>query len=257
MKKITLLVAIFALCTVSAQISTGLIEFSSTNGGYSGQIDIDEAGVTVTLIGPSSRWLGIGFDSQNMSSGDDIISFDSTGLNDRQFLGIGVTPSLDAGQDWTLVTNDESGGTRTVVATRGLAGTDANDFTFDSSASTLLISWARGGNNTLNFGNHGSANRGDGNGVPVGFTLGVFDQELAQKVRMYPNPAVAETIIDFGDFNFQDSEVKIYSTLGQLVADVPLNQRTSTINTSSLESGIYLVTITAGDSSVTKRLIKQ
>lgn len=256
MKKITLLVAILAMCTMSAQVSTGLIEFSSTNGGYSGQIDIDDSGVTVTLIGPSSRWFGIAFDSQNMSSGDDILSFDSTGLNDRQFLGIGVTPSIDAGQDWTLVTNDDSGGTRTIVATRGLSGTDANDFTFDPSAETLLISWARG-NNTLNFANHGGANRGDGNGVPVGFTLGVFDQELAQKVRMYPNPAIAETIIDFGDFNFQDSEVKIYSTLGQLVANVPLNQRTSTIDTSSLESGIYLVTITAGDSSVTKRLIKQ
>lgn len=256
MKKITLLVAILALCTMSAQVSTGEIEFSSTNGGYSGQIDIDDSGVTVTLIGPEARWLGIGFDSQNMMPGTDIFSFDTTGLNDRQFLGIGVTPSVDPGQDWTLVTNEVSGGTRTIVATRGLSGTDANDFTFDPSAETLLISWARG-NNTLNFSNHGGANRGDGNGVPVGFTLGVFDQELAQKVRMYPNPAAAETIIDFGDFNFQDSEVKIYSTLGQLVADVPLNQRTSTINTSSLESGIYLVTITAGNSSVTKRLIKQ
>lgn len=256
MKKITLLVAIFAMCTMSAQISTGLIEFSSTNGGFSGQIDIDEAGVTVTLIGSSDRWLGIGFDTQNMTPGDDIFSFDSTGLNDRQFLGIGVAPSLDPGQDWTLVTNDVDAGTRTIVATRGLSGTDANDFTFDPTASSLLIAWARG-NNTLNFSNHGGANRGDGNGVPIGFTLGIFDQELAQKVRMYPNPSISETTIDFGDFNFQNSDVKIYSALGQLVAQVPLNQQTSTINTSSLTSGIYLVTITAGDSSVTKRLIKQ
>lgn len=256
MKKITLLVALFTVCALSAQISTGLIEFSGNNGGYSGQIDVDDAGVTVTLIGPDNRWFGIGFDSQNMASGDDIISFDSTGLNDRQFLGIGVPPSVDPGQDWTLVTNDVNGGTRTIVATRGLAGSDANDHTFDPNAATLLIAWARG-NNTLNFGNHGGANRGDGNGVPVGFTLGVFDQELAQKVRMYPNPAVAETNIDFGDFNFQDSNARIYSVLGQLVSEVPLNQQTSRINTSSLESGIYLVTITSGNSSVTKRLIKQ
>ncbi len=256
MKKITLLVAIFAMCTMSAQISTGLVEFSSTNGGYSGQIDIDDAGVTVTLIGPDTRWFGIGFDSQNMATGDDIISFDSTGLNDRQFLGIAVEPSVDPGQDWTLVTNDISGGIRTIVATRGLAGTDANDFTFDPMATSILIAWARG-DDTLDFSYHGGSNRDDGNGVPIGFTLGVFDQELAQKVRMYPNPSVSETTIDFGDFNFQNSEAKIYSVLGQLVSEVPLNQKSSTIDTSSLPSGIYLVTITAGDSSVTKRLIKQ
>jgi len=123
-------------------------------------------------------------------------------------------------------------------------------------ATSILIAWARG-DDTLDFSYHGGSNRDDGNGVPIGFTLGVFDQELAQKVRMYPNPSVSETTIDFGDFNFQNSEAKIYSVLGQLVAETPLNQKSSTIDTSSLPSGIYLVTITAGDSSVTKRLIKQ
>ena len=82
----------------------------------------------------------------------------------------------------------------------------------------------------------------------AGYTAG----ELIRLLVNHP-----ETTIDFGDFNFQNSNAKIYSVLGQLVAEIPLNQKSSMINTSSLESGIYLVTITAGDSSVTKRLIKQ
>lgn len=250
MKKITLLIALISMCFMNAQVSTGTINFAA---GYSGQIDVDDAGVTVTLIGPDDQWLGIGFGVSSMTSGEDIISFDDSGFQDRQFLGIGATPSIDPNQDWTVVTNTTAGGQRTLVVTRDLTGADANDFEFNPEDTSIQLVWALG-NNTLTFGNHGSGNRND---TVVGFTLGILDQELAQNVQLYPNPAKREINIDLGAINFEDSSIKIYSVLGQLVTEETLNSKTNTIDTSSLPSGIYLMTITAEEASVTKRFIKQ
>ncbi len=250
MKRITLLIALISMCFMNAQVSTGTINFAA---GYSGQIDIDDAGVTVTLIGPEDLWLGIGFGVNSMTSGEDIISIDDSGFQDRQFLGIGATPSIDPNQDWTVVTNTTAGGQRTLVVTRDLTGNDANDFEFDPSDTTIQLVWARG-NNTFIFGNHGSGNRDD---TVAGFTLGILDQELAQNVRLYPNPAKDNINIDLGAINYVDSSIKIYSVLGQLVTEQTLNATTTAVNTASLPAGIYLMTITAEDASVTKRFIKQ
>ena len=91
----------------------------------------------------------------------------------------------------------------------------------------------------------------------VGFTLGLFDQELARKVSMYPNPSTSDVTIDFGDLNIESSKASIYSTVGQLVSEVDITEKSTTLNTSSLQSGVYLIRITSGDSSVTRRFIKE
>ena len=229
MKKITfLLITLLAVFSVNAQMSTGVINFANN---YTGQIDVDNNGVTVTLIGPSNLWLGIGFGVQSMTFGEDVLTFDSSGLRDREFRGIGVMPIIDTNQDWTEVSNTINAGVRTIVATRGLTGNDSNDFIFIPSATSILLVWARG-NGTMNFGNHGGANRGPTN---VGFTLGLFDQELARKVSMYPNPSTSDVTIDFGDLNIESSKASIYSTVGQLVSEVDITEKSTTLNTSSLQ----------------------
>lgn len=251
MKKITfLLITVLTVYSINAQMSTGVINFASN---YTGQIDVDNNGVTVTLTGPSNLWLGIGFGVQSMTFGEDVLTFDSSGLQDREFRGIGVMPIIDSNQDWTEVSNTINGGVRTIIATRGLTGNDSNDFTFIPSATSILLVWARG-NGTLNFGNHGGTNRGPTN---VGLTLSTFDQELARKVSLYPNPSATDITIDLGDLNLESSKATIYSTVGQLVNEVNLIDKSTRLDTSSLQPGVYLIRITSGDSSVTRRFIKE
>ena len=120
MKKITLLFILLSATFVFAQTnSTGMITLSTTSGlEYSGQIDVTASEVTLTLIGPDDRWLGMGFDASSMTSGQDVVIFDGTNLTDRTFQGVGSLPSLDANQDWTVQSNTAMSGVRTVVGSR-------------------------------------------------------------------------------------------------------------------------------------------
>lgn len=140
MKKITLLAALLLTCLAQAQITTGNISLS---GSYSVSLEVSDTDVLITMIGDENRWMGLGFGVSSMTAGGDVVSFDSTGFNDRAFLGIGQSPQLDT-QDWTLLSNDVSGGVRTVVASRDLSGSDSTDFTFDPNADSLDIVWLMG-----------------------------------------------------------------------------------------------------------------
>jgi hypothetical protein len=96
MKKLvfSFLIAVFSVCGLYAQsYTTGNMVFF---GNYSGRIDVTNSTVTVTLVGPSTSWLGIGFDATSMDDvGRDVIIFDGTSITDRSFNGIGVTPPTE------------------------------------------------------------------------------------------------------------------------------------------------------------------
>jgi hypothetical protein len=249
MKKITLFIALItAMCSLEAQVTTGEVTLSS---GYTAQIDINASDVTVTLVGPDDRWLGLGFGVDSMTTDGDIISFDSSGLNDRRFIGVGSLPPTDT-QDWTIVSNNTAGGERTLVVTRGLSGSDATDYTFDPTDSNILLVWARG-NGTLDFSNHGSGNRG---ATMAGFTLGVDDNSFANAVSLYPNPT-SDIVTLAIDTNVSNAEVTVFSTIGQTVMTRSISTQETALDMTGIQPGIYVLRIASDAGVVSKRIIKQ
>lgn len=264
MKKITFLTFLLISCIAFTQTnSTGPIEFLPISSGtpYGAQIDVTATEVTLTLAGPADRWLGIGFDVTSMSNGEDVVIYsggsalDTSGtLSDRTFNGIGSTPSLDSGQDWTLVTNDittQPGG-RILVATRALNTGVDNDHVFSISDTSINLVWAMG-NGSLFLGNHGNSNRGIE--PAVGYTLGVNDFELSQ-FKIVPNPVTSEFNIELPNA-VNNAEVEVFDVLGKTIYKTEISNFNSKINAANWNNGIYMVKVSSGNSSKTKRLIKQ
>ena len=255
MKKITLLFAFLGgLCAINAQtVSTGTVMLQS-NINYTAEVVIDDTNVTITLVGPDDLWLGLGFGVQTMTPGGDVITHDSTGFNDRQFLGIGVPPTPDT-QDWTVSSNNVSGGVRTLVVTRGLAGSDATDFTFDNLATSITLVWARG-NNTDTFSNHGGNNR-DALVAPLNPVLGVVDTNLASIISIFPVPASEVVTVSMGNFEFEKGNMELYSMLGQLVHSQSIDNKSSIIDISQLSTGVYVLNVSTENGIATKRIVKE
>lgn len=251
MKKITFLLALAAAFSMNAQVTTGTINFTA---GYTGTIDIDDTDVTVTLIGPDDLWLGLGFGVDSMTNGGDVITHDSSGFNDRQFLGVGTAPTTDT-QDWTVVTNNVMSGVRQLTVTRPLAGSDATDFTFDDTATSIMLVWAHG-DGTDNLSYHGANNRNDvvAELFPI---LGVDDNSLANNLRIFPVPATDLVTVSITDFDSEKATIELYSMLGQQVQELSVSEKSTIIDISTLPAGIYLINVSTQNGFASKKIIKK
>lgn len=253
MKKITLLLFLltFSFCMGQAW-TTGVVTLDTD---YTVEFDINSSTntVTMTMVGPSSRWLGVGpgIASGNSmgNAGDDAVVFNSNGLEDRNMLAGNGQPNLDASQDWALVSNTVIGSTRTVVATRAINTGDPNDFVFPTSVGTMPILWAKGGSTT--FGYH-TGGRG---GTVANITLGVGDLSFSA-VKMSPNPSSTNFTITLAQLN-TETTVEIYNMLGAKIVTKKFQNQDATIDVSSWNTGIYLVKVISGNSSMTKRFVKR
>ena len=255
MKKITLLFAFLGtICAINAQtVSTGTLMLQSSIN-YTGEIVIDNTNVVVTLIGPDNLWLGLGFGVQSMTTGGDVITYDSTGFNDRQFLGVGVPPTTDT-QNWTVFSNTVNAGVRTLVVTREVVGIDATDFTFDNSAPSITLVWARG-NGTDAFSYHGAANKG-ALVAPLTPVLGIDDATLASNLSIFPVPASELVTVSMGNFEFEQGNMEIYSMIGQLVHKQSITNKSSIIDVSKLSTGIYLLNVSTKNGFATAKIVKK
>ena len=265
MKKITFTALTFILFigVLSSQTnSTGVINLSNTPGlEYSAQIDITASEVKLTLTGPADRWLGLGLGVNSMTSGEDVVVYSggtSTNtlgtISDRTFNGINVTPSLDgAMQNWNLITNDitTQAGDRILVATRGLNTGVDNDYVFSLTDTSINLVWARG-NGTLSLSNHGGSNRGI---TSTGFTLGISDFVL-NEFKISPNPVSTVFKVELPD-TVENANVGIYDVLGKQLYSGEISKLISKIDVTDFSNGIYLVRVSNGNSSQTKRIIKQ
>lgn len=73
-------------------------------------------------------------------------------------------------------------------------------------------------------------------------TLEVKELELGKNLKVYPNPTTSKIYFSNSEI-ISDSEVKIYTTSGELIAQKKINSDMS-INLESLPSGIYLLEFT-------------
>lgn len=247
MKKL-LLISGLALATIAqAQFSSGTVNLSAA--GMSVKLDTSPTTVTITLIGDSNSMMGIGFGNSGMASGSDGFIYNSTSSRDYTFAGF-TTPTADAVQDWTQTSNTVSGSTRTVVATRTLAG-GTGDFAIPNAAGTINIFYARTGGGT-GIAYHGGT-RGYASLTMAG-TLATADLALeSKKAVLYPNPAKES-------FGFKNSEkiqhIEIFDAAGRKVKAV--NTNFENISIYDFKAGSYYIEILMKDGSTSYQpLIKQ
>ena len=253
MKKILLFTLFLFSISVSAQNhSTGVITLTP---GYTVKFDTNSTTVTMTLIGPSNNWLGLGFGMTSMSQiGDGVIvsGLTTTTLTDRNFTGSTSTPNSDLAQSWTTTSNTVAGSVRTIVATRALSTSDTAgvDYTFTNSTASINLIWALGSSLTLAY--HGGTK---GNGITGNFTLSTDSFSMAGFV-LYPNPADEIFAIELPN-NVENITVKIFDVLGKEVMQKDISKLENKINTSDLSPGNYLVKVMFDDKSYATTLIIQ
>lgn len=249
MKKLvlSLLMVLLSIGGLFAQTySTGNMTFF---GDYSGKIDVTSSTVTVTLVGPSNSWLGIGFNANSMDDiGQDVIIFDGTNITDRSFNGIGTTPPTDT-QNWSLSSNTVVTGVRTVVMTRARVATEGSDFTFPAAAQPLDVIYARRSGSTT-IGYHGGGNCG---ATTANLTLGANEFAL-ESVKVYPNPSKEFFTIQLPE-TIGKAEVKVYDAVGKLIKQQQISTIENKIYTADLTSGSYFMILRSDYGNATRTIV--
>lgn len=241
----------FLLCCsfLSAQnYTTGVITLTT---GYTVKFDTNPTTVTMTLVGPSTQWLGLGIGMTTMGMvGDGLIfSNGATNLTDRRFTGSFNQPTSDATQNWTTTSNNIASGVRTIVATRSLTSSDntGSDYNFTNGPSTLNLIWALGSD--LNLAYHGQR----GSGISSNFVLS-SDSFFQAGFNMYPNPADSILAIDLPT-EYESVQVQIIDILGKTVIDKSITALDNKLYVSNLVAGTYFVKVSSEDKSYTTKLI--
>ncbi len=168
MKKIyALFLAVSPLWTFGQTKEITFSELTAGSGMYFGAV-MTTTDITVTVQGPSDRFIAFGFGT-GMATGNDAIIWSTLGtgaaplqLRDHRMIGQGNEPTVDAQQDWTVISNNVSGGNRTIVASRALNTGDANDVVFNFAATTQNLFWSKGPSATNQLQYHGASNRASG-----------------------------------------------------------------------------------------------
>lgn len=156
---IFILCIIFPLTHIQAQIMT-----SSVTVGNNSEMDItvtvndNDDKVYFEVSGPSTKWFGVGFNTTDMSGSAYAIILNNSGGNPVEYNMNGTTaPTLQTSQDLSNISSSTSGTVKTFTFERDLNTSDANDYTFSSSTTSLDIAWAIGSGTSLAY--H-STNRG-------------------------------------------------------------------------------------------------
>lgn len=250
MKKITLLLTLFSFAFVSGQSYTsGVINFATIGGvNYTAVIETDTQNVKLTLTGPSTRYLAIGFGVNAMSSGGDVLIFDGSSLTDRTFVG-NALPSLDVEQTWNITSNTVASGVRTIVATRALNSGQPNNFVFSNSGLPIMLVWAAANSNSFNLAYHGST-RG---ATMSNFTLSQNTFDLVT-FGMYPNPATSILHLELPE-SVVLADFIIYEMTGKKILQKQISNQDTSVNVSFLSKGSYVLRIESEGYIASKILI--
>ena len=254
MKKITLssLALLYSSLFFGQTYSTGTLNLNANNGSslnYSAKIDVTTSTVTLTLIGPSTGWMAIGFDNTTMANSGDVVLFDGTNLTDRNFNGFAAMPVLDAQQDWIVISNTVANNVRTVVGTRARNTGDATDYVFSASAQSLNLVYAR---KVANFmvSYHGS----DSCGTVLSSVTLANENFKGADFKIYPNPA--QDFVSFAlPMGVEKGTVKMYDMLGKVVLNQVINANENAVSITNLASGTYMVVLRTEYGNATKTLL--
>ena len=245
------LLSFFLLTTLTAfsqEFGTGTITLRS---GYTMELNIsaDTGMTTLTLSGPSTVWMAVGFGGQAMSDGADVFRTNGVTADDARATGR-FMPANDAQQDWTMTSNSINGGTRTIVAERLNNTGDANDFVFSPSAGSISIIWALG-SSTNTAQQHAGSNRG---ATVIGVTLGISEAKRLD-FTMFPNPSEDEVNIQLPS-GTDNAKVSLFDYTGRLILSKEVTAFDQKMNVANLSTGIYMIRVEADNKVGAQRLIK-
>ncbi len=85
---------------------------------------------------------------------------------------------------------------------------------------------------------------------------------FGSNLSIYPNPVKGDTItINIGDASVEKAQVQVFNTLGQQVMSNDYNNLSNGVielnNLSDLSNGVYIINISSGDATTTRRFIKE
>ncbi|WP_395064501.1 T9SS type A sorting domain-containing protein [Flavobacterium sp.] len=240
------LLTIILLCVGSfsfAQFTTGVVTLTT---GMTIKIDTNTTTATLTLTGPSTTWLGIGFNGFSMFEVTDMFIWNSTSNRDYTPSGSHSTPSPDASQSWTISSDTVSGSVRTVVATRALVST--GDYTFLNNNSSINIIYAL--SNTTTLSQHAGAHSAQ---TLTRTALGVEDFSLNAS-SVFPNPSSGEFVVKTKTYL---TTVTIYTQTGAFVKTINVENTAEEVelNIKGLETGIYLLELKNDTDTSWKKVI--
>jgi hypothetical protein len=86
----------------------------------------------------------------------------------------------------------------------------------------------------------------------VSFATGMTSNAISEDVRIYPNPAQTNVMIQYSGTEFSYS---IYNTTGQLIAEKHANKDVTSVQVSEYAKGIYMLVIQTGTTKIMKKLI--
>ena len=255
MKKIILIVSLLVISPLFGQdLSTGTISlYSPFNVTVKFDIDTTSDTVTMTLVGPSNRYLavapGVSGGNGMGNPGDDVIVYNSSGLEDRNMTGSLNKPNLDVTNNWTVTSNIVSNSVRTVVATRAINSSDSNDFDFPVSAGSFPLLYAVGYDTQFN------QHYARGAKMATVATLGI-SQKVLSTFSITPNPADRFVRVNLPK-DIKNARLEIYNILGKKIVDKNISNSDGVIDLYSWDSGVYLLKLNAHGKSATKQLIKK
>ena len=263
---IRVIVILFFLNTFTsgfAQIwSTGTVTLDSD---YTVRFDITSSTVTMTLVGPSNRWLGVALtntsyvseNSMGQFSGDDVVIYFNNVLSDRFMPDGNSEPNIDTNQNWNIISNTVDGlSVRTVIANRARLTGDSNDFVFPASLANFVIVWAKGAVNSQNLIAYHTGGRG---ATMASTTLATqtFEEALSL-INVYPNPVSKEIWVDIPNRKEEEIYIEIYNILGKRILVKQANGLKNNLNISNWRNGVYIMKISSNttNKTVTKQIIK-
>ena len=223
-------------------------------GGATLRIDTNPTTVTLTLKGPITKWLGVGFGSNAISMATCTDMFIWNDTPDRDYTldnssnGGHNMPMPDVDQSWTILSDTVASGIRTVVATRALVS--LGDYTFINNGSYLQFIVAQGDTPTLAY--HGTSNLHSTVAMSR-FVLALEDFSI-DAPSLYPNPAK-------GNFTIKTKtaidKITIFSQTGAVVKTISLESPNdeNEVNVSELAKGSYVVELQNGTQKMYKNLV--
>ncbi len=248
MKKTLLLLFLSASISMFAQsFSTGEQTLLT---GFTAKIDIDgpSGKTTLTLKAPSNVWFAIGFGGQNMSAGVDVFRTDGTNITDA-FSNARALPPADSSQDWTMVSNTVSGGTRTMVVSRANNTGDSSDYVFNASAGSIPVIYAHGSSTV--YANH----LGTRGFTTLGVTLGIPEAKKLE-FSMYPNPVKNVVGIQLPT-GTRTAEVGIFDYTGRRVRVKRITATNDQLNVTDLASGMYIIRVLSKNKIGAQKFVKE
>lgn len=226
----------------------------TTIGGMKVKINLNSATslATITMVGPSTKWLSIGLSTSDMATNKDVMTYGTT-LLDQYFTSNGhVAPTTDVTNNLTVVSNTVAGTTRTIVFTRPFSTGDAKDYTFAYSLTSLNIVWGIGPSTNV------SSEHATFGSKTLTFSAVLANENFAslEDITVFPNPSsgvfniAKNSMISINKIRVFDSNAKLLKEINTEITD-----QNNSIDLTGLTSGMYFMELSNDSDQVVKKIL--